>query len=130
MKRQSSIQNQKGLTLVEILAVLIILGILAAVAVPRYMSFEANARKIAFNNAINELNGLENLQWSDDKISESGYVSDAKIYGTINYDIGKEYPWNAGDPTLTGGTILFKGESIALSRTSSTTIKPAIWNRK
>ena len=114
----------------EIIAVLIILGILAAVAGPRYISFEANARRKAFNKGINELNALENLEWSDNKISESGYISDVKIYGAINYDIGKDYTWNSGDPTLTGGTVLFKGESIALSRTSSTTIQPAIWNRK
>ena len=114
----------------EIIAVLIILGILAAVAVPRYMAFEANARKKVFNKSINELNALETLEWSDNKISESGYVSDIKIYGAINYDIGQDFTWNAGDPTLTGGTILFKGESFALSRTPSTTTKPAIWNQR
>ena len=68
----------------EIIAVLIILGILAAVAVPRYMAFEANAKKKVFNKSINELNALETLEWSDNKISESGYVSDIKIYGAIN----------------------------------------------
>ena len=122
-------RNQKGLTLIEIIAVLIVLGILAAVAVPRYISLEANARMRAIDNGIRELNALEILTWSDQKISESGYVSDAKVFGAISYNLGDNYTWNTGDPTITGGTMLFKGASITLSRAASTDKNPAIWKR-
>jgi MSHA pilin protein MshA len=47
--------NKKGFTLVEIIAVLVILGILAAVAVPKYMDMAAEARNKAACAAIDEI---------------------------------------------------------------------------
>lgn len=46
------IRNQKGFTLIEIIAVLVILGILAAVAIPRFMDLQADARTAALKGAV------------------------------------------------------------------------------
>jgi prepilin-type N-terminal cleavage/methylation domain-containing protein len=127
MLSRKPLKNQKGFTIVEIIAVLVILGILAAFAVTRYTDLEKNAKKNAFDKAIAEINAREFLTWSDQKISTSGYVDDLKIFGAMNYNIDPNYGWNPGDPTLTGGTIIFKGEAFSLSRIASTTDKPAIW---
>ena len=40
-------RNQKGFTLIEVIAVLVILGILAAVAIPKYQNLQDDARKAA-----------------------------------------------------------------------------------
>lgn len=128
MLNRKLLQNDDGFTLVEIIAVLVILGILAAFAVTRYFDLEQRAKQKAFNTVITEINAREFLTWSDEKISTSGYVSDAKIFGKMNYTVDPNYAWNPGDPTVTGGILIFKGEAFTLSRTASSRETPAIWS--
>ena len=56
-RKISRIKNEKGFTLVEVIAVLVILGILAAVAVPKFFDMQATARNKALQGAVGELNG-------------------------------------------------------------------------
>lgn len=45
-------RNQKGFTLIEIIAVLVILGILAAVAIPKFFDLQTESRQKAVDGAL------------------------------------------------------------------------------
>ena len=49
-----SMKNRKGFTLIEIISVLVIFGILTAMAVPKYFSLQEGAKKKAAYSALTE----------------------------------------------------------------------------
>jgi len=127
MLKRKLLINDKGFTLVEIIAVLVILGILSVLAVPRYIDLESKAKQKVFAEAISQLTDREILTWSDQKISASGYISDANVFGAIDYSLGPAFRWHGSDPEPSGGTLWFKGDPYWLSRTASTISQPPIW---
>ena len=121
--------SQAGYTLIEIISVLIILSVLAAIVVPRYVALDVGAKIRAIDYGVAEMNGRESLTWANVKLSPSGWVSDAtQVWPQIDTNLGDQYSWDAG-PSVLGGTLRFDDQSSSVDRTGSTDIQPGFWNR-
>jgi prepilin-type N-terminal cleavage/methylation domain-containing protein len=127
-KRFATSGGQQGFTLIEIMAVLVIIGVLASVAIKKYMYIGEAANLKAIEAGVTELNSRETLTWTDQMFSSGGYQSDNAVWTAMSADtfLGPEYSWS-GAPSETGGTLVFAGQSAALTRTSSDSTTPAKW---
>ena len=131
--------SQKGFTLLELVAVMLILGLLAALAIPRYMDVEAAATDRAIDAAVSELNGREAIIWGQVKTTGTSYMKatgNNDVWGLMLNDptksfpyLGAEYEWSVV-PDQSGGSLRFKGGSVfTLSRSPSTIAIPARWRK-
>jgi len=122
----SKVSDGRGFTLIELIVVLALLAMLASVSVPRFIDLGVNAAQKAFQAAVAELNGRENLVWLNIKNSQIGWVDDASVFAQIDTDLDPNYHWI---PTaeIDGGMLHFKNQMIKLKRIPSTAASAARW---
>lgn len=146
---QKRLKNEKGLTLVELLAVIVILGIIAAIAVPSIGNIIENSRyNAAKADAINVLNAanmyfLENPDAttvevgpgegtlvgdgyleSQGKVPNDGEVtkgSPNKLEATVEYSKGKSVEINASADEINNDSQKGSGEPSAIPGGGTTT---------
>ena len=87
--------NQKGFTLIEIIAVLVILGILAAVAIPKFLDLQDEAKKKAMAGAVAEGMSTVSMSYGKLLLSQSGVATtgDVAAKATINKPASDEFDY-------------------------------------
>ena len=122
------LDNAEGFTLIEIIAVMVILGVLSAVAVPRFIDVAASADQRSLDLGVAELNQRESLVWADIMLSDRGWSNDVTTFSQMNVDLGPGYQWPSA-ATAGGGTLRFGSASAALTRAPSTSLSAGRWSR-
>lgn len=100
MKNRKMLKNEKGFTLIEIIAVIIIMGILAAVAVPKFFSMQDEAKRAALASALSEASARFNNAFAKYILDNKKAPADIAVLKTAAY-LGT----NADDCTTTGEDI-------------------------
>ena len=94
--------NQKGFTLIELVVVIVILGILAVTAVPKFIDLTSDARVSAMKAVQGNIESAVSIAQSKALIEgQTGATGEVTIGGTV-YALVFGYPAVAADGDFTG----------------------------
>lgn len=87
-------KHQKGFTLIELVLVIVILGILAAVALPRFADLSTDARVSSLNGMVGSLSGAASIAKASQLVQGLASNGQVTIENTPVNMLGR-YPTNA-----------------------------------
>lgn len=107
-----SSNNQRGFTLIELVIIIVILGILAAVAIPKYQDISSEAREAAARGALGSLRSGVTIFYANQAVTTGTATWPTQVQlqtvGTVMEQAIPKNPYqldtNAPDSMVTGVT--------------------------
>jgi type IV pilus assembly protein PilA len=95
------VQDEKGFTLIELLVVILIIGILAAIAIPSFISQKDKANDAAAKSYVRNEQTAEETYYTDNNGYANTLAALVAIEATLNQYPGATTP---PDPTVSGNS--------------------------
>ncbi len=90
-KKSRIFNNEEGFTLIEIIAVLVIMGILAAVAIPKFFDLQQRAREKALYTAVSEIKVRINQHFASQLLDGKTIAAITYVDSEVGTNLGNDF---------------------------------------